>query len=73
MEKVKVDNIEYEVSSQQIDKLKLLLKDYKKTSIVEFQSFDLVQIIIEGLVYELTKKTLFDYRKKIFDIINNGK
>ena len=70
MSSIKIQGKSYEINSNQEEELKELLKDYKKTSVVEFKSFDLMQIIIGGIIFELAKKTFFNYKDMIFDIIN---
>ena len=58
-----------EINESQKKELDDLLKDYKTDRIVEFKSFDIVQIIIGGILYDLTKQVYKNYKEMIMDIL----
>lgn len=71
MSKVSIDSKDYEITQKQANELITLLKNYelqKPYSIKESKE-DLIRIIIEGLIFELTRKTFMNYVEMINDII----
>tara|TARA_Y100000310_G_C20014691_1_gene504590 strand:- start:108 stop:332 length:225 start_codon:yes stop_codon:yes gene_type:complete len=58
-----------DINDRQREDLDKLLKDYKTNRFVEFKSFDIVQIIIGGIIYDLTKQVYKNYKEMIKDIL----
>jgi hypothetical protein len=57
---IKVNNKEYEIKSGMEEKAKNLLIPYtKKLEIKEFQ-IDLVRIIVEGVIFEVSRKVFME-------------
>jgi len=60
----------WDIDEVQKEKLQTLLKDFKKDRLVvkEYEA-DLVQILIDGGIWELGRRQLNNYREMIRDIL----
>ena len=71
MAEIRIGRDRYKINSIQEKQFQELLKGHEKTTLVEFKSFDIVDIVVGGIVYDLGKATFNNYKQMIADILNN--